>query len=70
MHVVTAGMHHTGLDAIVDGAFGRLEGHVDEFGHWERVHIGTQRDDRAGATTLEHAHDAVAAHAGPDLEAE
>jgi hypothetical protein len=70
MRVVAAGVHHAdGLAA--EGRRGlRRERQIAAFGHRQRVHVGAQRDARAGLAALEHRDHAGGGDAGLHLEAE
>lgn len=39
-----------------------------DFGHWQRVHVRTHRDNRGRAGRLQHRDHDVFREAGPDLE--
>ncbi len=62
--VVAAGVHHAHLLAVPRRAHLRREGQVHLLGHRQRVHVGAQRDRRAGQGTLQHPDDAGVRHAG------
>ncbi len=53
MRVVAASVHDAAGLAVPLGADHALEGNVDFLDHGKRVHVGAQRDDRAGLAALE-----------------
>ena len=70
MIVMTAGVHHAHFLPIVLRAHTRLERKLHLFGDGQPVHVGAQRDDLAWTGAAQHAHDARAADAFADHEAE
>jgi hypothetical protein len=70
MIVMAAGVHHPDFLPVELGAHRGLEWQVDQLGDRQRVHVGSQRHDRAGLAPTEHAHHSRMSHAGPDIEAE
>ena len=68
--VVAAGVHHAdGLAAEGRGDLGRERQRV-AFGHRQRVHVGADRDARAGLAALEHRDHAGGGDAGLHVQAE
>ena len=63
-------MHDADVLAVVRGAYFGREGNVDLFRDGQRVHVGAQRDDRAGLATAQHTDDAGVGDAGPHLDPE
>jgi hypothetical protein len=62
--IVAAGMHHAhGFAAEGRGRLGS-ERQVAAFGHRQRVHVGAQRDARAGLAATQHRGDAGGGDAG------
>jgi hypothetical protein len=55
MGVVAAGMHHADRFAVPGRAHGRGERQIELFGHRQRIHVGAQRDDRAGQPAAQKA---------------
>ena len=67
MTVVAAGVHHADALAVPFGTHLRCKRQIDLLRHRQGVHIGPQRDHRAGHAALEQADDAGVGHAGADL---
>jgi hypothetical protein len=70
VRVVATGVHHTHGLAAVRGRLGRSERQAGGLGHRQRVHVGAQRDARAGLRAFDYAGDAGAGDTGTHLHAE
>ena len=67
--VVAAGVHHADGFAVEGRGGLRREGQAGGLGHRQRVHVGAQRDARAGLAALEHGGDAGGGDAGLRFQA-
>jgi hypothetical protein len=68
--VVAAGVHHTYLLTAIFGPGLGLERQIDLFGDRQCIHIGAQRDGRAGSGTFQQRRDPGDANAGLHLQIE
>ena len=70
MRVMAAGVHHADGFAAIRRCGFRRERQAAALGDRQRVHVGTQRDARAGSAALDHRGDAVMRDARTRLQAQ